>query len=72
MINEIRPCQLFYRGFQSKWTLMLPDEQCGCYQHHGQVHRHRRLEVEPLEVGGGVADTDEEERGQECCQQLIS
>ena len=52
--------------------LMLPDEQCGCYQHHGQVHRHRRLEVEPLEVGGGVADTDEEERGQECCQQLIS
>ena len=51
---------------------MLPDEQCGCYQHHGKVHRHRRLKVEPLEVRGGVADADEEKRGQECCQQLIS
>ena len=40
---------------------MLPDE-CGCYQHHGKVHRHRRLKVEPLEVCGGVADNDNEDR----------
>ena len=52
--------------------MLLPDEQCGGYQHHRQVHRHRRLEVEPLEACGGVADTNQEKRREEGRQQLVS
>ena len=49
-----------------------PDEECGGDQHHSQVHRHRRLEIEPLEECGGVADPNKEKRGEEGRQQLIS
>ena len=45
-----------------------PDEQRGCFQHH----RHGRLEVEPLEEGGGVADTNQEKGREEGRQQLVS
>ena len=48
-----------------------PDEKCGGDQHHGQVHGDGGLEVESLEVGGGVADTEEEEGGKVGGQQLI-
>ena len=40
-----------------------PDEECGGDQHHGEVHSDGGLEVERLEVGGGVADAEEEEGG---------
>ena len=52
-------------------TTYRPDEECGGDQHHGQVHRHGGLEVERLEVGGGVADAEEEEGGKVGGQQLI-
>ena len=48
-----------------------PDEKCGGDQHHGQVHGDGGLKVESLEVGGGVADTEEEEGGKVGGQQLI-
>ena len=48
-----------------------PDEERGGDQHHGEVHGDGGLEVESLEVGGGVADTEEEEGGKVGGQQLI-
>ena len=48
-----------------------PDEECGGDQHDSEVHSHGGLEVESLEVSGGVADTEEEEGGKVGGQQLI-
>ena len=48
-----------------------PDEECGGDQHHGEVHSHGGLEVERLEVGGCVADTEEEDGGKVGGQQFI-
>ena len=42
------------------------DEQGGGGQHHRQVHRDRRVEeVGQAEEGGGVADGDQQHRGEE-------
>ena len=48
-----------------------PDEECGGDQHHGEVHGDGGLEVERLEVGGGVADAEEEDGGKVGGQQFI-
>ena len=48
-----------------------PDEERGGDQHHGQVHRHGRLEVERFEEGGGVGDEQQEEGGEVGGQQLV-
>ena len=48
-----------------------PDEERGGDQHHGEVHGDGGLEVESLEVGGGVADTEQEEGGEVGGHQLI-
>ena len=48
-----------------------PDEKCGGDQHHSEVHSDGGLEVESLEVGGGVADTEEEEGREVGRHQLI-
>ena len=48
-----------------------PDEECGGDQHHGEVHSHGGLEVKRLEVGGGVADAEEEDGGKVGGQQFI-
>ena len=48
-----------------------PDEECGGDQHHGEVHGDGGLEVEGLEVGGGVADAEEEDGGKVGGQQFI-
>ena len=60
------------RWLRERERVLLPDEQCGGHQHHRQVNRHCRLEIEPLEECGGVADTNQEKRREEGRQQLIS
>ena len=48
-----------------------PDKEGGGDQHHGKVHRQRRLKVERFEKGGGVGDEEQEEGGEVGGQQLI-
>ena len=57
-----RECQLVHHA-----------DQQGCHrQHHRQVHRDRRVEeVWQPEEGGGVADCDEEEGGEEGHEGLL-
>ena len=47
------------------------DKERGGDQHDGQVHGHGGFEVKPLEVGGGEADTDKEERGEKGGENLV-
>lgn len=42
-----------------------------CYDYSASLHCDGGLEVEPLEVSGGVADTDQEEGGEEGGEQLV-
>ena len=64
---EIREYRVQFR----RENICRPDEECGGDQHHGEVHSHGGLEVERLKVGGGVADTEEEEGGKVGGQQFI-
>ena len=42
-----------------------------CYDYSASLHCDGGLEVEPLEVSGGVADTDQEEGGEEGGEDLV-
>ena len=42
-----------------------------CYDYSASLHCDGGLEVEPLEVSGGVADTDQEEGGEEGGENLV-
>ena len=44
---------------------------CSRYNYSASLHCDGGLEVEPLEVSGGVADTDQEEGGEEGGEQLV-
>ena len=48
-----------------------PDKECGGHQHHRQVDSHRGLEVEGLEMCGGVTDAEQKEGGQVGGEQLV-
>ena len=51
--------------------MCIPDEEGSCYQHHGKIDSHSSLEVEVLELGGGVADEEKEDGGKIGGQELV-